>query len=339
MEHDRDIAVSAAELAPDRLLDGRLKVRQLVIAVAIAEQGSIIRAAEGLHLTQPGVTRALRELETLLGTSLFERGPRGVTTTLQGEAFIAHARSILGQLRQAALHLDELSGAQVGRLRVGTHLSGTDLLLPRAVRRFKGCRPRVVIHLVEAMPEKLLSMLLCGELDVVVGRVDLGPREPGVRHLRLYNEPVRLVVRAGHPAATHSPDGAQGALRLASLLRYPWIMPSRTTRVGRELFSAFADNELELPEDRIESTSLSIPKTLILESDAVAVLPVHMALGDDQLRVLDCADLAVDRAVGALVPAERPVTPATAALIQCLRQEAEAIRSLAADRGARTTSE
>jgi DNA-binding transcriptional LysR family regulator len=94
-----------------RLLDGRLKMRPLVLVDARARQASVVGAAAALHITQPVATRTLQELETILGVPLYERGPRGVTPTTIGEASTQHARAVLAQLSQADRHVTELADA------------------------------------------------------------------------------------------------------------------------------------------------------------------------------------------------------------------------------------
>ncbi|MCX4792315.1 LysR substrate-binding domain-containing protein [Streptomyces sp. NBC_01221] len=307
----------------NRLLDGRLKMRHLTMVVAIADHGGVTRAADELHLTQPVVTRALRELEEILGVSLFERGPRGVTVTAFGAAFVEDARAIIRRMRQAARRLDALAAEEGGTVAVGTHLTGTDGFLPRAIHRLKRSRPRVVVELVEAPHERLVSQLSSGVLDIVVGRVDMSADIPCVRQVRLYTEGVKLVVRAGHPAA------AQPDVTLDALRGYPWIFPGAETAVSRELFAAFADRDLAPPEDRIISTSLSVPEILLLESDAVAALPGHMALDDGRFQVLQCDGFSLDRTVGVLLPQERSMTPTAVDFMKCLRMEAGKIREAA----------
>ena len=95
-----------------RLLDGRLKLRHLVLVDALTEHGSIVAAAAHLRITQPGLTRTLHELEDMLGVTLYERGPRGVTPTLYGTAYTAHARAVLAQITQAGQHIAELADAR-----------------------------------------------------------------------------------------------------------------------------------------------------------------------------------------------------------------------------------
>lgn len=105
------------------LLNGRLKLRHLVLVVAIADQGSVLRAAEHLHLAQPAVTRSLREVEGVLGVDLFTRGPRGVTPTMFGDAFVEHARAVLAELRRAGERITGLADGAVGTVTIGTLLA------------------------------------------------------------------------------------------------------------------------------------------------------------------------------------------------------------------------
>jgi DNA-binding transcriptional LysR family regulator len=98
-----------------RLLDGRLKIRHLVLVQTLIQQQSIGATANALHVRQPVVTRRLRELEQILGVRLFERTSRGVTPTEFGAAFVEHARAVLAQISQAARHLDEVTIVALSR--------------------------------------------------------------------------------------------------------------------------------------------------------------------------------------------------------------------------------
>lgn len=305
---------------PHRLLDGRLKVRHLVLVTAIAEQGSVMRAAEQLRVTQPVVTRGLRELETVLGATLFERGPRGVTPTASGEAFVVHAQSVLAQLRQAGQHVAEVTCGEVGTVTVGTHLAGSNLLLPHAIARVKRERPRLTVVVKEASPDVLAADLTAGRIDLVVGR--LTPTDDGGRttQIRLYTEPIRLVARVGHAAlALPSPT-------LAELVGYPWILPISQTALRHELEQVFFEEGLPLPEDRIECTSILTLRTLLVDTDAIGALPMLIARADEQLVPLATPLRSVRRLVGATVATDRTPSPGATALLSHLRQTAADLR-------------
>ena len=235
---------------PARLLDGRLKLRHFVLADALTDLGSVVAAAARLRSTQPALTRTLRELEDILGVPLYERGPRGVVPTVYGAAFTEHARAILAQVTQAGEHQAELADARRGTVTVGSHLAGSNLLLPAAIARFKSERPLVTVTIREASPDALLTELEAGRVDLIVGRL-AGVPDPGhtVRHT-LYGEPVRLVARNGHPARATEP------LSLASLAAFPWILPGPETALRGELEEVFLRHDLALPENRVECTSI-----------------------------------------------------------------------------------
>lgn len=299
----------------DKLLDGRLKLRHLTLVTAVAEHGSIMRAAEALHITQPVVTRGLHELEAIVGVPLFERHHRGVTPTVYGDSFVDHARAVLAQLRQAGAQLTLLAAGSLGTVTVGTHLAGSNVLLPRAIAALKERHPAVTVIVQEATPDTLQTGLLVGELDLVVGRLFPAP-PPRLAQERLYLEPVRLVARRGHPVhGRHRP-----ALR--ELTGHPWVFPVGQTALRAELEDLFAQEGLELPANRIECTSILTLRHLLLSTDVIAALPMLIATEDDDLALIDTPLTSIRRAVGVTHAADRPLSPAAHTLLGHLRDEA-----------------
>jgi DNA-binding transcriptional LysR family regulator len=304
----------------DRLLDGRLKLRHLVLVSTIAEQGSVVRAAERLRVTQPVVTRGLRELEAILGVELFDRGPRGVTPTIYGTVFVTHAQAVLTQVRQAGQHIAELRAGEAGTVTVGTHLAGSNVLLPRAIARLKKERPGLRVIVREATPDVLLADLLVGRVDLTVGRLTPGDDGGRTAQIRLYHEPVRLVTRAGHPAL------AGRETPLGELLGYPWVLPVDQTSLRRELEEVFSVQGLPLPADRVECTSMPTLRSLLLDTDAIAALPMLITEDDDRLAMLDTPLSSVSRLVGVTVARNRMHSPGTELLLERLREVAGEIR-------------
>jgi DNA-binding transcriptional LysR family regulator len=307
----------------DRLLDGRLKLRHLVLVATIAEQGSVVRAAERLRVTQPVVTRGLRELEAILGVELFDRGPRGVTPTIYGAVFVTHAQAVLTQVRQAGQHIAELRAGDAGTVTAGTHLAGSNVLLPRAIARLKKTRPGLRVIVREATPDVLLADLLVGRVDLTVGRLTPGDDGDRTAQVRLYHEPVRLVTRAGHPAL--STEGAPSPA-LAELLSYPWVLPVDQTSLRRELEGVFSAQGLPLPADRVECTSMPTLRSLLLDTDAIAALPMLITEDDDRLAMLDTPLRSVSRLVGVTVARNRTPSPGAALLLERLHEVAGEIR-------------
>ncbi|WP_326566161.1 LysR substrate-binding domain-containing protein [Amycolatopsis rhabdoformis] len=298
-----------------RLLDGRMKFRHLVLLDAIARRGTIVGAAAELHVTQPVATRGLRELEDILEVELFQRGPRGLTPTVYGEAFTEHARAILAQAHQAARHVVELAGAERGTVVVGTHLFGSNVLLPRAIAALKAERPNLTVAVRDGTPESLLVELTAGRLDLIVGRLTQISDEGFLRR-KLYDESVVLVVRATHPLA-----GA-ATVDLATVAGYPWILPGPETSLRRELEELFHSNDVPLPTNRVEATSFLTVRQLLRDTDTIAALPRLITDADPDIVGLPLSLDPVGHSVGITMPASRTPTPSASALIEKLVEQA-----------------
>ncbi len=306
--------------ATPRMLDGRLKLRHLILVDALGQRGSVVSAAEQLHIGQPVVSRALRELEEILGVSLFDRGPRGVTPTIFGIAFIDHARSVLAELLQAGQHMSELATADRGTVTVGTHLAGSNVLLPLAIASLKHTRPKLTVIVQEATPDLLLADLLSGKVDLVIGRLNPLPDEPRITQIELYQEPIRLVTRVGHPAQ------ALPNQNLRDLLDYPWILPGSRTVLRQELEAVFHAENLPLPGDRIECSSILPLRHLLLNTDVIAALPMLIATEDDRLALLSTPLEPIRRTVGVTRRINQMLSPATQALLDHLHAAAAEVR-------------
>ncbi len=308
-------------MGTDRLLDGRLKIRHLVLVTTVADEGTLVRTAERLHVTQPVVTRGLREVEELLGVALFERLPRGVRPTEYGIPFIERARSVLAELRTAGEEIRLLQSGQLGTVTVGTHLAGSNLLLPRAIAALKAEHPQLTVVVREGTPDTLQQLLLAGELDLTVGR--LSPTVPArLEQERLHQEPIRLVARSDHPIHRRT------KVSLADLVSFPWIFPVAQTALRAELEAVFFHEGLPLPAERVECTSMLTLRHLLVNSDVVAALPMFIAVEDDGLRMLDTPLNAIRRSVGVTMRRERAPSAAGAALLSHLRSEGARLSEL-----------
>ncbi|MFB6931328.1 LysR substrate-binding domain-containing protein [Streptomyces chartreusis] len=308
-------------MKPPRLTDGRLKVRHLTLVDALVRQGSVVGAAAELHITQPAATRSLHELEQILGVPLFDRHPRGITATAFGVAFAGHARAVLAQLEQASRHVAELADAERGTVVVGTHLAGSNVLLPKAIAAIKAERPALTIVVREGSPEALLVELEAGRVDLIVGRLT-APSDERIVRRKLYDESIDLVVRSSHPLANLT------AVELSDLADYPWILPGSNTTLRSELELFFARHEMALPANRIEATSFLTIRQLLVDTDVIAALPSLITRDDARITRLAVPLELIGHSVGATVRAAGPLSPSADALI---RQLAEVARLMKAD--------
>ncbi|MDH4094007.1 MAG: LysR family transcriptional regulator, partial [Betaproteobacteria bacterium] len=261
----------ATRILPDWFLRSRLKMRQVLLLVALDEQRNMHRAAASLRMTQPAATRLLGGLERMLGLRLFERGPRGLTPNAYGESLIRHARAMLATLDHAREEMNSLAEGASGRVAIGALLVAAPVLVPRALARFKQRHPHHTVLVQEGSATALLPALRRGELDLVVGRVTSDVPGEGLEFETFYNEPMQVVARAGHPL------GRRRALALADLAGEMWIVPAPDAPYRRRLDAAFRQAGVAPPRRLVESVSIAVNKMLVQGSDMLGVMPRTVA--------------------------------------------------------------
>src|SRR5882757_6834414 len=162
-----------------------VSLRQLEYFVAVVDEGSFTRAAEVLHVTQPGLSHQIQALERELGGPLLERLPRKVRLTPAGRTTLPHARASLAHAQRASSAARRASGVETGELHVGTLYSISTGILPGALRTWRRSYPELQVHLVEFRhTDDLIAAMEAGQADVAVGPTPIGwdgpSREIGV---------------------------------------------------------------------------------------------------------------------------------------------------------------
>lgn len=310
----------AARVLPDWYLRSRLKMRQVLLLVALDEQRNMHRAAASLRMTQPAATRLLGGLERMLGMKLFERGPRGLVPNAYGESLIRHARAMLSTLDHAREEMNALAEGAAGRIALGALLVAAPVLVPLALARFKKSHPRHTVLVQEGSAMALLPALRRGELDLVVGRVSSDVPAEGLEFEAFYSEPMQVVSRPGHPLARRR------RLRLRELADETWIVPAPDAPYRRRLDAAFRQAGVAPPRRLVESVSVVVNKMLVQRSDMLGVMPrtvarEYAALG--LLRILPLKLPPPSGPVGVITAVGRPLPPAATALIEALREAAK----------------
>ncbi|WP_157020234.1 LysR family transcriptional regulator [Mesorhizobium xinjiangense] len=143
-------------------------LRQLRYFVAVAEQGSVSRAAQALSISQSAVTEAVKELEGDLGVELFERHSRGLTITHKGHQFLRHATKILADVSDARRTFSSDPEVMTGRLQLGVTSLVAGYVLSDLLARYRRAWPQVDVSAIEDSGDYLEHLLVGGELDVAV---------------------------------------------------------------------------------------------------------------------------------------------------------------------------
>lgn len=245
-----------------------LDVRRLRVLREVALRGSIAGAAESLRFTPSAVSQQVAKLEREAGVALVERGPKSVRLTPAGWRVVEHAEAILERLAEAEAELRELDGAPPV-LRLGSNTTAAASLVPEALVRFGRARPDVEVTVAEADPLATLASLRVRELDLgIVFEYDYVPlpADPRLELERLLEEPMRVVLPAGHPAA------ARRAVRLPDLADETWIRS--TPRSSCHPFTERACNAAGFePRIRFEFDDYTAMQRLVASGAGVAFAP------------------------------------------------------------------
>jgi DNA-binding transcriptional LysR family regulator len=248
---------------------------RLAALVAVAEAGSITRAAARLGYTAPALSQQLAKLEREAGAALLVRHHRGARLTAAGELLATRARRVLDEMEQARHELARLAGLSGGRLRVGTFTTVGIHLLPPVLSAFRRAHPDVELAVAEYEPPAGVLAVAAGDVDLALTHAyepgEPAPLPAGVVLDPLLVEELVLVTAPGHALA-----GGSGRLPVAELAGQPLISsaPSHPSRKGVEGALAQAGAS---PAVVCESPGYALVCALVSAGLGVAVVPEMVA--------------------------------------------------------------
>ena len=252
-----------------------LDVRRLRVLKEVAEQGSFSAAAESLAYTQSAVSQQIAALERESGTTLVDRGPRGIRLTDAGRALVQHAEDILCRLGAAEAELEAIAGLRGGRVRLSAFPTAGATIVPLAVKTFMARHPGVEMQLFEREPEDGVAMLKSGELDIAlsIGYAGAGtvhnPTD-GVEEIDLLEDPTYLAMPADHRYAR------KARTRLSDFSEESWIHSACKGTCGAVALRALHNAGFE-PTIVFETDDYNVAQGLVAAGMGVTLLP-EMAL-------------------------------------------------------------
>ena len=298
------------------MIDARIKLRHLRTFLEVARQKSVVAAANLLHVSQPAVTKTIRELEETLGVALFEREGRRIRITRHGEVFLRHAGMALSAVRQG---VDSVTNAHEGEgppLRIGALPTVSARIMPRAISLFLKQGTGSTIKIVTGENSVLLEQLRLGELDLVVGRLAAPERMSGFFFEHLYSEKVVFAVRNGHPLLETGQD------IFARIGDFPVLMPTRGSIIRPFVERFLIANGMPAIATEIETVSDSFGRAFLRASDAVWVISEGVVAGDladGALAVLPVDTADTRGPVGLTMRTDTARSPAFDVLLQTIR--------------------
>ncbi len=306
------------------MIDERIKFRHLQCFLAVAQHGSLQKAADVLSITQPAVSKTLKELEALVSVRLFERGRRGAVLTRSGETFFRHAGASVNALREAVASVSPTRQNTQAVVTLGVLPTVAPWLMPQLLQQLDqvavsgGLALSLKIH-TDHNPA-LLTQLRQRELDLVIGRFAEPVHMLGLTFENLYAEPLVLAVRTGHPLRQNA---ALSAHPLAHLSAFTLVLPLQGTAIRLTADNFFVTRGLSQPPRTVETLAVSVARSYTANSDAVWLTPVSAAQADLNTGVLSALPVNMngsEELVGLTLRADATPSDAQRVVLTAIRQ-------------------
>lgn len=287
------------------MIDRRIKFRHIQCFVEICRQKSLKKAAERQYLTQPAVSKTLKELESIIGTQLLVRSRAGVSPTREGELFLHFAEMSVASLQQGINGIEQMSAGGKVRLAVGALPSVAARLMPFVVERLRELSQDITLMMADGPHDYLINRLRQGDLDLVIGRLGAPDSMHGVSFTQLYNEHVVFVVRPGHPLI-EQPD-------LSNLSNWPILFPPQNAAIRPLVERFLIANGVGDLTNPIETVSGAFGRAYTKSFDAVWIISsgvVHSDIVEGRLVELPFVMEMTKGPVGLMVRRDNETSPA-----------------------------
>lgn len=280
-QHYASSSLNMNELVPSLgSIAARLRLKQLRLLIALDDRGSLHKAAEQIAISQSGATKALHEVESLLGMPLFERHPKGLLANEMGRCMIRYARLIYSDVEHLREEILSIMQGQGGRLSVGV-IMGAVPLLTRALTELRLTQPQLSVELVESTSAALLALLDQGRLDLAICRTSVAQRSSAYNCIELSEEPLSVVANQDHPLARAE------SVELTQLSDYRWVVYPKDMPMRQALERELHEAGMEISRYPLE-TSSTFATILLVQQDPtlLAVIPAEVAQFCEQFDLL-----------------------------------------------------
>lgn len=244
----------------------RIKIRHLEAFVEVARQKSVGRAAITLSLTQPAVSRTIRELEEIVGAALIEREGRGIRLSHQGEVFLSHAGAGLAAVRGGIAALANVATSSGPPVRIGALPTVSATVMPGAVVDFLASGLKSPLRVITGENRVLLDHLRKGDLDLVMGRMPAPELMTALSFEPLYRDRVAFIVSKHHPLA------GQRQVAADILAHHPVLVPQPGSIIHPFVERVIVEQGMAQPVQAIETVSDSFGRAFLRACDAIWVI-------------------------------------------------------------------
>ncbi|ARL05089.1 LysR family transcriptional regulator [Burkholderia pseudomallei] len=256
-------------------------LRQLRAFTTIVSAGSLGRAADVLHVTQPALSRIIKRLEDEVGAPLFERHSKGMQLTAIGQALLPHAALLQREADYAREEIDAMRGLAKGTIRVGAVGSIASYVLPLAVGNVVARWPNLRVEILEGVWDRLAEGLVKHEIDLALS-IAMPDTEEIIAIADCRWEDASFVVASPEHALRQRPS-----LMLADTLDAPWAIPPRGTGPYEHMRQVFEAAGLGLPNIVVETRSVTALKSLVARSGFLSWMAEPMIDAERRAGVID----------------------------------------------------
>lgn len=289
-----------------------MRLNQLRDFLAVVDTGSLRAAARSVGVSQPAITKSIRQLENELHVQLLQRNARGAAVTRAGKALLSRARVIQAELRKAQDDLQLLRGGASGAVAFGIAPASCTLIVPEAMLQFRRHYPAASVRIVEGVNTALLPLVRDETLDFSIGQAPGVRLEGALKFKPLFRPELAVVGRRGHPL--------RFARSLRELAQASWLM-FYPLGAGATLEKAFGALGLPLPQAIVQCESYASALALLAKTDVLGlIIPQVMAgaSGRRDLQVIAVEEAIPAPLVGLYARSDAPLTPAAAAMAQAV---------------------
>jgi DNA-binding transcriptional LysR family regulator len=246
----------------------RVRLRDLETLVAVVQEGGMRKAAQTLYLSQPAVSKAMRELEDALGVQLLERSARGVVPTTYGQALVRRSKGLIDELQGALRELAHIADPEAGEVRLGSMETLQAGVVGAAIGAQLARHPRLRFTVESGQSPELINHFLRERLvDFVIARPLTLPLPPEVDGEPMFRDRLRVAVGPAHPFARRRRIG------LVDLVDETWILSRNETMRESPVLQAFEAAGLEPPRRVVKTGSLNMRQNLLASGRFITCVP------------------------------------------------------------------
>jgi DNA-binding transcriptional LysR family regulator len=260
----------------------RLKLHELEVLLAVAQAGSMAKAAAQLAMSEPAVSRSISDMEHALGVSLFDRTFKGVEPTPYGRVLIKRGVAVFDELRQGIREIETIKDPTIGEVHIGATIAEVGIVAA-VIGQMSQKYPRINFHVVEATPEWLFDELRERSLDLIILLTFDPVASNDIVSEMLYEDRMVIV------AAADNPWTRQSRVELADLVDENWTLPEPEHPVTSIVASAFRAIGCEAPRVTATAAPGRIRDTLLATGRFLTVVQesaLHFGATPSQLKVL-----------------------------------------------------